>query len=90
MARRLSDKTRREIERQYPHHVEVSIPRDGLAPGTTSWMDRWCMEYCRGTFNSPSSFQGEGTHHTLLWCFADPDDADRFARQFRGTRRSLG
>jgi hypothetical protein len=40
MAHRLSANELREIDRDFPHQVELSIKRDGLARVDIGWMHR--------------------------------------------------
>ena len=73
--------TTKEIERRYPHIVELMVPLSGF--GTKlNLMHDW------HSFRGLESQRGSGRYHDgrhfVRWCFADPEDAKAFQAEFGG------
>ena len=70
--------TRTELE--FPHHVDISVPRDGL--GT-----RLDAMYEFHTQHAIKPQRGQGKHDAdgavIRWCFADASLAAAFANKFK-------
>jgi len=70
-----------EVERRYPHIVELMVPLNGF--GTTlNLMHDW------HTFPGIQTQRGSGRYHDgrhyVRWCFADPEAAKAFQEEFGG------
>ena len=70
-----------EIERRYPHIVELMVPLSGF--GTKlNLMHDW------HSFRGLESQRGSGRYHDgrhfVRWCFIGPEDAKAFQDEFGG------
>jgi hypothetical protein len=75
-----------EIERRYPHIVELMVPLNGF--GTKlNLMHDW--HSFRGILSQRGSGRYHDGRHYVRWCFADPEDANAFQKQFGGELISL-
>ena len=70
-----------EIERRYPHIVELMVPLNGFGTRLND-MHRW------HSTQRIQSQRGSGRYHDgrhyVRWCFADPEDAKAFQKEFSG------
>jgi len=70
-----------EIERRYPHIVELIVPLNGF--GTKlDLMHEW--HSFRGLETQRGSGRYHDGRHYVRWCFADPEDAKAFQKEFGG------
>jgi hypothetical protein len=79
MSRYRGRQSAKAVEQDYPHHVDMSVPLGGLGSRLNAmyeWHDLYGI--------TPQC--GHGRHDTnggvIRWCFADPDLAKQFAREF--------
>lgn len=71
----------KEIERHYPHIVELIVPLKGF--GTTlNDMHKW--HSTRGIQTQRGSGRYHQGRHYVRWCFGDPEDAKAFQAAFGG------
>ena len=70
-----------EVERRYPHIVELMVPLNGF--GTTL-----ILMHDGHTFRGIQTQRGSGRYHDgrhyVRWCFADQKDAKAFQKDFGG------
>ena len=71
----------KEIERQYPHIVELMVPLEGFGP-TLNIMHDW--HTARGIKSRRGSGHYHKGRHYVRWCFANPEDAKAFQAEFGG------
>jgi hypothetical protein len=67
VTRRTGEITPRQVDRDYPHQVEIAIPEGGLGTRLSA-MD----EFCRGLSNM--RYRRDG----VRFCFKTPDMAEAF------------
>ena len=70
-----------EIERRYPHIVELMVPSNGFGTRLNE-MHRW--HTTRGIQTQRGSGRYHKGRHYVRWCFADPEDAKAFQKEFGG------
>ena len=71
----------KDIERWYPHIVELIVPLKGF--GTTlNAMHDW--HSTRGIQSQRGSGRYHEGRHYVRWCFGDPEDATAFQAAFGG------
>jgi len=67
------------VEQDYPHHVDMVVPLDGLG-------NRLDKMYEWHALNGITPQRGHGKHDAngavIRWCFADADLAKQFASKF--------
>ena len=71
----------KEIERHYPHIVELMVPLNGFGTRLND-MHEW--HSIRGIQTHPGSGRYHDGRHYVRWCFADPEDAKAFQKEFGG------
>jgi hypothetical protein len=86
MSRRKGEITRAEIDRCFPHQVELPVPANGFG-GRLSAIYGFCREHCFSYQTRPSRRRGEAD--AVRWCFRLPADAERFRAQFGGEKRDV-
>ena len=71
----------KEIERRYPHIVELMVPLSGF--GTTlNVMHNW--HFNRGIQAQRGSGRYHDGRHYVRWCFGGLEDAKAFQAEFGG------
>jgi hypothetical protein len=83
MTRRRGEITGRMNERDFPHIVELPVPRGGFRDISFS-IDAFHQE--RGVEIKRGQGSYEGGQFYVRYCFADPVVADAFRAQFGGER----
>ena len=79
MTRHKGRPSKRLLDRDYPHQVEIPIPGSGLRTAMHS--------FCRGRRYVAQGAQNRTTgQDAMRWCFAEASDADAFHVQFGGDR----
>lgn len=88
MTRRKGEITSRQIDRDFPHQVEIEIPPGGLRKRLDGM-----YAFCRG-----NDFRTRGIGRQRIetgrdgmrWCFTTAEAADAFQAQFGGGRLHAG
>lgn len=81
MNRRKGEWTSKRIDREYPHQVEIAIPKGGLGDRIQA-MDEFCRRH-----GLPFKTRAlRGPPEAARWCFATPAAADVFHAEFGGER----
>jgi hypothetical protein len=70
-----------EIERRYPHIVELMVPLKGFGP-TLNLMHDW--HTTRGIQTQRGSGRYHDGRHYVRWCFIGSEDAKAFQEEFGG------
>jgi hypothetical protein len=70
-----------EIERRYPHIVELVVPLNGFG---TRLNDMHGWHSTRGIQTQRGRGRYHDGRHYVRWCFADPEDAKAFQEEFGG------
>ena len=81
MARYKGRSSTKEIERHYPHIVELMVPPNGFGNFLNA-MHEW--HSTRGIETQSGSGSYYKGRHYVRWCFANPDDATAFQAEFGG------
>ena len=71
----------KEIERHYPHIVELMVPLKGFGP-MLNIMHDW--HTTRGIQSRRGSGRYHDGRHYVRWCFGSPEDAKAFQAEFGG------
>jgi len=71
----------KETERHYPHIVELMVPPSGFGTKLND-MHRWHSTRAIQTQRGRGRYYKE--RHYVRWCFADPEDAKAFQKEFGG------
>jgi hypothetical protein len=82
--RRKGEITRAEIDRCFPHQIELPVPPNGFG-ARLAVMYGFCREHCFAYQTRPARRRGEGD--AVRWCFRLPADAERFCERFGGEPR---
>lgn len=86
MSRRKGEITRAEIDRCFPHQVELPVPVNGFGP-RLNVMYGFCREHCFSYQTRAARRRGEAD--AVRWCFRLASDAERFREQFGGQTRDV-
>jgi len=84
MVRYKGQVTSRQIDRDFPHQVEIPIPPGGLR----KQLDLM-YQFCRGRAFMTRGANRRVGDDAMRWCFADPTEADAFHAQFGGKRITI-
>ena len=71
----------KEIERLYPHIVELMVPLKGFGP---KLHDMHAWHTTRGIQIQRGSGRYHDGRHYVRWCFGGPEDAKAFQAEFGG------
>jgi hypothetical protein len=73
-----------EIERNFPHIVEIELPKNGLDVDVSHRMTIFHrLRDIRPQFGHKRT---KANHHFCRWCFSDSSVADTFCAEFGGER----
>jgi hypothetical protein len=70
-----------EIERRYPHIIELMVPPNGFGTRLNRMHD-W--HSTRGIQSQRGSGRYHDERHFVRFCFADPEEAKAFQEEFGG------
>jgi hypothetical protein len=85
MARHKGARSDNQVDRDYPHQVEIEIPELGLGK-LYSTMDAFARAFSHAT-RGIGKLRIERGRDGMRWCFTDPAHADDFQKQFFGGER---
>jgi hypothetical protein len=88
MVRHKGARSKSQVDRDFPHQVEIDIPEGGLGKRLGA-MDAYCRargfdHATRGVGHVLADRQRDG----VRWCFTDPAHAEAFQKEFGGARVS--
>jgi len=68
------------IEQEYPHHIDILVPPDGLGTQLEAMYDFHTQNGINPQ-RDQARYSAKGS--VIRWCFADPDLAAAFASKFK-------
>ena len=79
MTRARGQRSAKAVEQEFPHHVDIAVPLGGLGSRLDAMYDFHARQGIKPQ-------RGQGSHDAngavIRWCFADPNVAATFAREF--------
>ncbi len=70
----------RAVEEDYPHHVDIGVPRDGLGTQLDAMYE---FHIQHGIRAQRGQGQRDDNGSVIRWCFADASLAAAFANKFK-------
>jgi hypothetical protein len=83
MPRHKGRTSRKSVERDFPHIVEIAVPLGGLGKTVDAIYDFHSLHDIRAKHGRTR--RDENGHNYMRWLFADPGTAVEFANKFGGT-----